>query len=274
MTPRSLHPRSRLVAAAVAGVLAGFVSGLFGVGGGVLMVPALVLAVHLDQRLAHGVSLTAVVPIAAASTLSYALAGEVDWSVAVLLAIGAIGGAVVGTHLLARLAQRVLGYCFAALMIATAVRLLFEQGASGGRSPLTVAAAVALVVVGALSGILAGLLGVGGGIVMVPAMVVGLGMPAAVSKGTSLAVIIPTALMGTWRNVRNGNTDLPIAAAAGLAGMASAFVGGKVSIRMPDGLSNSLFAALLGVMTLQLLARLWRERGSGSDAAQAKSPAA
>lgn len=257
--------RPTLLRAAVVGIGAGFLSGLFGVGGGILMVPGLVLLMRLDQRLAHGVSLTAVVPIAVASTLSYAVADEVDWAVAGCLALGALAGAVVGTHLLARLRHRVLGIAFTVLMVATAVRLLFEQPDAAGRGALGWVAAVALVAVGLISGILAGLLGVGGGIVMVPAMVVGLGMPSALAKGTSLAVIISTALMGTWRNLRAGNTDLPVAAATGLAGMASAFAGGRVSVGMSESLSNALFAALLVVMSVQMTWKLVRERSSGAD---------
>ena len=63
----------------VVGLAAGFLSGLFGVGGGVLMVPGLVLVLGMGQRLAHGTSLAAIVPIAVAGVAGYALAGEVDW---------------------------------------------------------------------------------------------------------------------------------------------------------------------------------------------------
>ena len=87
----------RLLPVAVVGLLAGFLAGLFGVGGGILIVPGLVLTVHMTQRLAHGTSLAAVVPISVASLISYAAHGNVDWNVAVWLAIGAVGGAVVGT---------------------------------------------------------------------------------------------------------------------------------------------------------------------------------
>ena len=88
------------------GLVAGFLSGLFGVGGGILMVPALVLVLGFDQRLAHGTSLAAVLPIAISSLTSYALEDKVDWRVGLLLAVGAVAGAVVGTHFLHRLPQR------------------------------------------------------------------------------------------------------------------------------------------------------------------------
>ena len=98
--------RDWLVRAAVLGVVAGFLGGLFGVGGGILIVPALVLFMHMDQRLAHGTSLAAVLPIAVASLIGYTLEDKVDWPVGVLLAIGAVGGAVIGTHILHVLPQR------------------------------------------------------------------------------------------------------------------------------------------------------------------------
>ena len=75
------------------------------------------------------------------------------------------------------------------------------------------ASVVALVVVGLVTGILAGLLGVGGGIIMVPAMMILLfDLEPVIAKGTSAAVIIAAAVMGTWRNRVNDNTDLRAAA--------------------------------------------------------------
>jgi uncharacterized membrane protein YfcA len=252
------HDRRRLVQAVVVGVVAGFLAGLFGVGGGILMVPALVAIMGMDQRLAHGTSLAAVVPIAISSTISYAVAGEVDWVVVAWLALGAVGGAVVGTHLLARLSQKVLGVAFATLLLATALRLAVDQSAAGGRATLGVLGAAALVATGLASGVIAGLLGVGGGIVMVPVMVVGFDMNTALAKGTSLAVIVPTALMGTWRNLRNGNVDVGVAVVSGLAGVASGYLAAVLSVGMSEGLSNTLFAVLLVVVAVRMVWQLVR----------------
>ncbi|CAN5580115.1 hypothetical protein BH10ACT3_BH10ACT3_01790 [soil metagenome] len=252
--------RPRLIKSILVGVLAGFVAGLFGVGGGILMVPALVMVMQMDQRTAHGTSLAAVVPIGIASTLSYALAGEVDWAVGACLAVGAVGGAVLGTHLLRFLPQRVLGFAFSALLLLTAARMIFDNSNASGRAALSVMTAVVLVLVGALAGIVAGLLGVGGGIIMVPVMVVGFDMTSVLAKGTSLAVIVPTAIMGTWRNLKNGNADLQVAVASGLAGVVSRLLGAKLSILMPEQLATALFAALLVVVAARMLWQLWRDR--------------
>lgn len=260
--PPETHPetaaptRPPLLRAAIVGLVAGFLSGLFGVGGGILIVPALVLVMKMDQRLAHGTSLAAVLPIALSSTLGYTLEDKLDWPVAGLLAVGAVAGAVIGTHVLRLLPQRALGFCFAGLLAATALRLLIDHSDAGGRADLHLASVVGLVVLGFASGILAGLLGVGGGIVMVPAMVVLLGIPPAVAKGTSLAVIIPTSIMGTRRNRRNGNADLSIAVIVGLAGVVSAFGASKISVGMSETTSNVLFAVLLLVVAARMLWQL------------------
>jgi uncharacterized membrane protein YfcA len=248
------HPKSsRIGRAAVLGLLAGFLSGLFGVGGGILIVPVLVIAMRMDQRLAHGTSLAAVLPIAVSGVVGFALEGSVDWPVALALVAGAMGGAVIGTHWLHRLPTHVLAYGFAALLLASAVRLVLDHSEATGRSELDALAVVALVLLGLLSGTLAGLLGVGGGVVMVPAMIIAFGIPGAVAKGTSLAVIIPTAIVATARNLRGANADLPVAAAVGLAGVASAFVASKISVGLDEQLSNALFAALLTIVALRMV---------------------
>ncbi|MGH9116350.1 MAG: sulfite exporter TauE/SafE family protein [Acidimicrobiales bacterium] len=235
------------------GLVAGFLSGLFGVGGGILIVPSLVLILHMAQRLAHGTSLAAIVPIAVAGVIGFALEDAVDWAVAGLLIVGAAAGAVVGTRLLAILPARALGFIFTGALLATAIRLVFDQSDATGRGDLTVAGGLGLVAIGMLSGVLAGLLGVGGGIIMVPAMVLLYSIPGAVAKGTSLAVIIPTAVVGTVRNLHAHNADLQTAALVGLSGMVSSFAASKISIGLDDRLSNILFAGLLVLTSLRTL---------------------
>jgi uncharacterized protein len=241
-----------IVRSLAVGLAAGFLSGLFGVGGGVLLVPALVFVLGMDQRRAHGTSLAAVLPMSAASLVSYWVSDDVDWAVAGWLVIGAVAGAIIGAHLLDRLPQRTLGIAFSVVLLVTAVRLFLPVEASG-RSALDVATAVGLVVLGFSTGVLAGLLGVGGGIVMVPAMVVLVGMPPVIAKGTSVAVVVPTAIMGTWRNRKKKNADLSIAAVVGCAGIASAVAGVWVAQAIDDDLSNVLFALLLTAVAVKLL---------------------
>jgi uncharacterized membrane protein YfcA len=244
------------------GIAAGFLSGMFGVGGGILIVPGLVLVAKMDQRIAHGTSLAAVLPISAASLVTYWSHDHVDWRVGMCLAAGALVGAVLGTKLLHVLPHRTLAIAFAGILLVTAIRL-FLPIESGVREVLTVGHIVALVAIGVATGILAGLLGVGGGVIMVPAMMMLRHLPSAMAKGTSVSVIIPTSLMGTYRNRTKKTVDLRAAAAVGLAGIPSAIVGGWISARMSDTVSNVLFASLLLVVAVRLVLQIRSDDKAG-----------
>lgn len=240
------------------GVGAGLLSGMFGVGGGILVVPALVLMLKFDQRLANGTSLGAVLPISVASLVTYWSHDNVDWIMAAWLVVGALGGAVLGTRWIHVLPRRVLGYLFAVMLLVTAVRLFIPMTADG-RDVITAVSAVALVLIGLVTGTLAGLLGIGGGVVMVPAMIVFFSELNVVAKGTSVAVIIPTAIMGTWRNWKADNIDLRVATIVGSGGIVSAVVGGVIADRMSQDLSNILFASLVLVVAIRMVVDLRRD---------------
>ena len=234
------------------GIVAGFLSGIFGVGGGILVVPGLTIFARMDQRLAHGTSLAAIVPISLASLITYWGHQHVDWPVALWLSCGAIVGSIVGTKLLAVASRRTLGLTFATVLIVSAIRLFIATQGSG-RDELHMSLFIALVAIGFVAGALAGLLGVGGGIVIVPALIVLFGIPSVIAKGTSIAVIVPTAIMGTIRNRSTRNVDLSAALLVGCAGIISAVGGGFVSAVLSDTISNVLFAILLVAVSIRII---------------------
>ena len=245
--------------ALLVGLAAGLLSGVFGVGGGILIVPGLVFLARMDQRTSHGTSLAAVLPIAASSLVTYWVHDHVDWPVAAWLVVGALIGAVAGTALLNVLPHRTLAIAFSVVLLVSAVRLFISMGAQG-RGALAVGSAIALVVIGLVTGVLSGLLGVGGGVVMVPAMMMLLHVEGVIAKGTSLAVIIPTAAMGTWRNRSKNNVDMRAAGVVAASGIVAAVAGGWIAARMSDSLSNFLFATLLIVVAVRLLFQARRDR--------------
>ena len=253
---------ANLTTIVLVGLAAGLLSGMFGVGGGILIVPGLVLVAKMDQRIAHGTSLAAVLPISASSLFSYWSHDHVDWRVGACLAAGALAGAILGTRLLHVLPHRTLALVFIGILVVTAVRL-FMPISSSARDVLTIGTIAALVAIGLATGILAGLLGVGGGVIMVPAMMMLLQLPAAVAKGTSVAVIIPTSIMGTLRNRSKKNVDLRAASVLGLGGILSAVVGGWISARMADNVSNILFATLLLVVAVRLFLQIRADDRAG-----------
>lgn len=250
--------RARLGRAVAIGLAAGLLSGLFGVGGGILIVPALVFGLGLDQRLAHGTSLAAIIPIAIGGLITFQLAGEVDWVIAGWLIAGSVVGAVIGTELLQHIPRRPLIIAFSALLAVTIVRLATTIEVSTSVS-LDMAAIITLVATGLASGILAGLLGVGGGIIMVPAMILLVGLDPVIAKGTSLAVIVPTAIIGTVRNRSHANADLGLAATVGICGVITAAVGAVIATMISTTVSNLLLGALLVVVLIRQLLSLRSE---------------
>jgi uncharacterized membrane protein YfcA len=108
------------------GLAAGFFSALFGVGGGVVIVPLLLLVARWELRSASGTSLAAIGITAAAGTITYVAHGEVRPVYAALVGLPAAAGAVGGTALQQRLPVRTLSYLFAALLVAIAIRMLLQ----------------------------------------------------------------------------------------------------------------------------------------------------
>lgn len=116
-------PSRRTLRLAGVGTAAGVFSGLFGVGGGIVMVPMLVLALSYGEREATGTSLAAIVLIAGAAAAVQGLYGNVRVVEALLVGIPAVGGVLAGTWLQQRVPTKAISLLFAALLLASAVKL-------------------------------------------------------------------------------------------------------------------------------------------------------
>lgn len=252
------------------GLAAGLLSGAFGVGGGVLIVPALVLFARLQQRIAHGTSLAAVVPISVIGAAAYLISGSVDLRVAGLLAAGTVVGAIWGVRLLSWLPEGILRWLFIAFMVLSAVRMLFEVPERTAALELTGWLMLVLVLVGLATGLLSGLLGVGGGVFMVPVMIVFLGMSDVVSKGVSLLVVIPTGLVATYFGLRKGNVDLRTAGIIGISGAVTTIGGAALAFWLNPAIASILFAVFLLVVAVRMaIHAIARRRGKAKPDAEA-----
>jgi hypothetical protein len=114
----------RTLTLAAIGTLAGLFSGLFGVGGGAIIVPLLVLWLGFDERAATGTSLAAIVVIAAVATAVHGAYGNVHLREGVLVGMPAVGGVLIGTELQRRISTRAISLVFSALLVVVAVDLL------------------------------------------------------------------------------------------------------------------------------------------------------
>ncbi len=120
---RSLNRTLKLM---VIGTLAGVFSGLFGVGGGTVIVPLLVLWLAYGERVATGTSLAAIIFIAAFGAAMQGLYGNVNVLDAVLIGVPAVGGVLIGTAMQQRLRSRWISLLFAAVLVASAVELILR----------------------------------------------------------------------------------------------------------------------------------------------------
>jgi uncharacterized membrane protein YfcA len=220
----------------VIGLVAGALSALLGIGGGLIMVPAMVAMLRLRQHRAVGTSLAVILPTAAVAALQYNFAFEKSGAEGLQLAViawlsaggvvGALIGAVVANAIGAKSLRRIFGIFVilsGVVMIAKASGF-WPGGGSGQPAALGVTQGFQMLLVGALVGVIAALLGVGGGLVMVPALALLLGYDQHLAQGTSLAVIIPVSISGAYAHTRRGNVVWPLVGPMGLGAVLGAAV--------------------------------------------------
>jgi uncharacterized membrane protein YfcA len=220
------------------GLVAGILGGLVGVGGGVIMIPLMTEVLRFRQQEAHGTSLVAVV---------YYLYGSVDIPASALLAAMALCTVRFGAKYCCFLSEWKLKRYFGAFLLLMALLLLakpFLPHVMEGASPAWIRWFI-LVVLGVLTGFVSGMMGVGGGIFMVPMMVIFAGIGQHTAQGISLLAMIPASALGAWTHWKAGNTRqslLPGLIAGVLAGV---YAGGSFAHIMPDTGLRFVFAALL-----------------------------
>lgn len=243
---------------AVIGVIGGVLSGLFAIGGAILMVPLLVWRAGMDQRRAAATSLVAIIPTGLVSSVTYLVHGDVNVVAALWVALGAITGAAIGSRLLSRLPLTWLRWMFIAFILVVAVRMFVvapDRGHLVASSPWLAVGRVAL---GLLTGLASGLFGIGGAIVAVPLLVSVFGVSDLVAKGTALLIGVPTSVVGTLSNRRNIHVDVRPGLVLGAAAAIAAVPAVSLAVAIPARVSGMLFAGLLIAIAAQLTVKTVR----------------
>ena len=264
-----------LLSLAVAGLAVGFLSGLVGIGGGVLIVPLLyffyghagwsgvAVPADLEVVIAHATSLFVIVPTSMLGTWTYQRAGAVDWRAALPMAAFSVVAALVGTQLAPSIPAELLKLGFGLLLLLSGARLVRggDERPAGETRPHILMGAFA----GAAVGLMSALLGVGGGIIAIPILVYLMRLPLEEVAATSMAVIVFTALAGVagYAVAGRGEAGLPsgsvgyVHIVAGLpilvGSLLAVAAGARANQRLDTGKLRILFGVLFVVLGLRLV---------------------
>lgn len=239
----------------------GVFSGSLGVGGGIILVPFLVLALHWKQKRAQATSLVMIAFASVAGAVAYAFGSSVQWLAAGVIVVGGLIGSLIGSHVVQRTADRRLQMLFGGLLIVVAIRLLFAPGdAQGAALAWDAWVVIGLFASGVAMGILSALFGIGGGILLIPILVEVFGFGQQMAAGTSLAVMAPIAALGAIRLTKPGLTDWPIGLRFGVAASLGALVGATIALALPAATMRVVFAVVLGFVAVNMVRVAWRSR--------------
>jgi len=245
----------QLVFLSVIGVVGGMLAGIVGVGGGIVFVPGLVYAAGWNIKEAVAASLVIIIFSSITGTIRNARSRDpVDWRVATILALAVAPSALIGVAISRVSSDTVVEMVFALILLALA------YPTARGRQELDETKKIPTVwvfVAGVFIGALSGLVGVGGGVVMVPLMVLGMGIGTKRAVSTSLAVIMFTGVVGAAGYIATGfreTEDLLSLPPLIVGSMVGAWLGVKVRDPLPERLVRVGFAAFMVITALRLLA--------------------
>ena len=265
---------SYIVMLLVVGAVVGVAAGLFGVGGGFLMVPALFWALGLLEvdpeialRTAFGTSLAVVIPTAASGTWAHSCRRCVRWDAVRWMGLSAGLVALAGAALSTRVPGRPLEVLLGLVLCGAAIQLLVQRASCDAGSEERGLSPAGYLAVGVPGGLLSGLLGIGGGIVVVPLLSLLLRYPVRAAIGTSTPVILCAAVGGVAGYALTapagplalpwsiGYVNIPSALALAIASVPMAQLGARLAHACPPRLLRQALAAtmiLFGLLMLDL----------------------
>ena len=249
------------------GLTVGVLVGLLGIGGGVILVPAMVYLLHYDQHLAQGTSLFILLPpIGLGALREYWKNGQVDWRAGIVCALGFLIGGYGGGRIAVPMPSRYLQGIFGFFLMLSAV-LLWRKTRSGPRPAGQVANTssdnllrnVGIFFAAAFCGVAAGMVGIGGGVLLVPLLGLLFGFSQNRAQGTSLVALIPpTGLLAFLAYAKAGyvswQTGLLLIPGVFLGGIA----GGQLARRLNPARMRQVFAALMFLLGVGQVFSSWR----------------
>ncbi len=238
----------------IIGLVAGLFGGLVGLGGGVIMIPLMVGLLRMGQHKAHGTSLVALVFTGISGAVIYFQKGSVDITASLLLAATAIFTAKAGARYAHALPEWKLKRSFGGFLLVVSFLLLMKPYLVHQNHPVTaITRASILLLTGVFTGFLSGLMGVGGGTVMVPAMVLLAGIDQHTAQGISLLAMVPAGFVGAMTHWKLGNvkTDMLVGLVPGI--LIGAYSGGLLAHLFSEVTLRVVFASVLFLTGLKYM---------------------
>lgn len=247
------------------GLAAGTLGAMVGLGGGVIMLPAIQLLLAYDLLIAVGTTLFAVIFTSLSAALGHYKAGNVRLQSAVLVGLGGLGGVLLGSFIFEQylsnsldILKVILGSFFAmiALRLSQEIyRETFHKGSPGIENPQEESRqpVIALITLGFFSGSLTGMVGLGGGFILTPGIMYICAVSPHVAVGTTMLAMLPVSLSGGLIKLLQGYVNLPAGIILGLGTALGAQLGVKLASRISAIVMKGIFVIVFLIMAIDYL---------------------
>lgn len=244
----------------VLGLAAGILSGLFGIGGGVIMVPMLITVFGLTLTHANATSLAAMLlPVGVLGVIEYYKANLINIKESLWIALGLTLGSAIGAEFAVSIPENTLKMLYSLFLLYVAISFLDipsyfkKEKIPSNKLKKVYSSVFPFVILGFLAGIIAGMFGKGGGMIIVPALIAFFNYDTKQATGTSLAALqLPVGLPGVVIYAQNGSLNYYYAGLIALGIVIGAFFGTKMAIKLPNKLFKKIYAAFL-LLTVGIL---------------------
>jgi uncharacterized membrane protein YfcA len=234
-----------IIAAGVLVFVAGIIFGIFGAGGSILLVPILIYVLHLPVKLSLGMALVMLVLTGGTATLTHARARNVSWKIGLRWAAFGVVGAYLGGRLAELVPEAILLTLFAIVIVAASAMMIRSSGPEKPRTPVTHIAMGKVALVGTALGFFTGMLGVGGGFLLVPAMVLVCNLDVKLAIGTSLLVTGLNSLGGFLGFAAHEHFPVGLTAMVSTLAAAGGFLGARLAKQLPAHRLRPAFGVFL-----------------------------
>ena len=252
----------------ITGIAAGTLGSIVGLGGAMIILPVLNLFFHFDPTLAIGTSLFAIIFTSLSSVLGHLRARHINVQVALKIGLSGISGVFIGSYIFSQYladSLQVLRTCMALWFFFLSFRMgqqvvqtyLSERGkikkGQESKPTFSIDAAGPLILLGLFVGVLAGILGIGGGIIMVPSLIVGFGLSPHLAVGTTFLAMLPMALSGGLIKLSQGYVVLSAGVLLGIGSATGAQLGVFFSQWITPFMMKAIFCVLFLIVGITYL---------------------